>query len=68
MAEALLTHAITIRQRTQDSGWLSYEFNRAYCRIRLDGAFQTQQPSAPEARAAIVLICGQRSGMKTSAR
>jgi hypothetical protein len=53
-AEALLTRAIAIRQRRQDNGWLSYEFNRAYCRIRLDSAFLMQQASPPELRSGIV--------------
>jgi hypothetical protein len=35
-AEEELTKAIEIRDRVGDRGFLLYEFNRAYCRIRLD--------------------------------
>ena len=44
-AEAELTRAIEIRDARQESGWLFYEYNRAVCRINLDGAFKASRPS-----------------------
>jgi hypothetical protein len=54
LAEELLTKAIEIRDRRQEGGWLIYEANRAWCRIRLDPAFRQQQPSSVETRQQIL--------------
>jgi hypothetical protein len=42
-----LTNAINIRDSQGLSGWILYEFNRAYCRIKLDPDFEEKKPSAP---------------------
>jgi tetratricopeptide (TPR) repeat protein len=47
-AEKLLTKAIRIRGDWRREGWLYYEFNRAICRIELDGAYIDKKPSALE--------------------
>jgi len=49
-----LTKAINLRGPWQRNGWLFYEFNRAASRIKLDSAFQQEQPSSPAAREAIL--------------
>ena len=53
-AERELTKAIEIRGLWQDRGWLFYEFNRAICRIKLDEAFASDEPSEPAVKEAIL--------------
>jgi len=43
-----------IRDRRQEGGWLIYERNRAWCRIRLDPVFRQQQASSVETRQQIL--------------
>lgn len=64
-AEAALTEAIEIRGDARQSGWLFYEFNRAYCRIMQDPAFSAGTASTPELANAIVadLKIAARSAM-----
>jgi hypothetical protein len=52
-SEAALSKAIHIRGSWQENQWISYEFNRAICRIMLDDPRQ-ERPSSAEARRKIV--------------
>lgn len=53
-AEAELTKAIGMRGSWEENGWLLYEFNRAICRIMLDGAYRERRPSSPSDKARIL--------------
>jgi len=55
-AEKELTVAIEIRDKTQDKGYVMYEFNRAVCRImlELDPSSKEAKPSTPETKEKIL--------------
>jgi hypothetical protein len=53
-AEIELTKAINIRGNWYENGWLFYEFNRAFCLIKKDSNFQSDQPSDTETRGRIL--------------
>jgi hypothetical protein len=61
-AEQLLETAIKIRDARKARGYRIYDFNLALCRIHLDPAFETGEPSEPERRELIV------SDMRTAAK
>lgn len=46
-AEAELSKAIEIRNKSNDAGWPFYEFARAICRVHLDSQFAKHEPSDP---------------------
>lgn len=53
-AESELSKAIEIRGPWQEHGWLFYEFNRAICRINLDGAFKQGKASDKQTKQTIL--------------
>lgn len=53
-AEKELSAAIAIRGDAGDHNWSIYEFNRAYCRIKLDPAVENDSPSSEEAKTRII--------------
>jgi len=53
-AEKELSEAIEIRGDGKKEGWLSYEFNRAVSRIRLDQNYKLDKPSTSEVRQVII--------------
>lgn len=46
-AERALSEAIRLRGSWRDRGWLFYEYNRAVCRIELEGNWNQGKPSEP---------------------
>ena len=53
-AEKHLSKAIEVRGPWREYGYTIYEFNRALCRIKMDGNFQQGKASTDDARKAIV--------------
>ena len=47
-AEKELSTAIALRNKSGETGWLLYEFNRALCRISLDAEFKANRGSNPD--------------------
>lgn len=53
-AFAALDRAIEIRGTWRENGWVMYEFNRAICRIELDGDFQAGRRSSQAVTEAVL--------------
>lgn len=53
-AESELTKAIKLRGPWREHGWLFYEFNRAICRINLDGASEQEEQTDEKTKRTIL--------------